>query len=76
MQGLDLNKAYGHHNISIHMLKICSSTICKHFDKIFSQALTSDLFPSEWKKGNIIPIHKNRISKIYKTIAHFPCFLL
>ena len=25
---------------------------------IFSQALTSGSFPSEWKKGNIIPIHK------------------
>ena len=25
---------------------------------IFSQALTSGSFPSEWKKGSIVPIHK------------------
>ena len=26
---------------------------------IFKEALSTSLFPSEWKKGNIVPVHKN-----------------
>ena len=40
------------------MLKICGNAICKPLEMIFTEALTSGLFPSEWKKGNIVPIHK------------------
>ena len=35
-QGLDHNKAHGHDNISIRMLKICGDTICKPLQMIFS----------------------------------------
>ena len=42
------------------MLQICGDTIFKPLKVIFSQALTSGSFPSEWKKVNIIPIHKKR----------------
>ena len=62
-QGLDHNKIHGHDNISIRMLKICGDTICKPLEMIYSQALTSGSFPSEWKKGNIVPIHKKMINK-------------
>ena len=48
IQGTDSNKAYGHHNISIRVLKICRDTICKPLEIMFSQALTSGSFPSEW----------------------------
>ena len=60
IQCLDHNKAHGHDNISIRMLKICGDTICKPLEMIYSQALTSGSFPSEWKKGNIVPIHKKK----------------
>ena len=60
IQFLDHNKAHGHDNISIRMLKICGDTICKPLEMIYSQALTSGSFPSEWKKGNIVPIHKKK----------------
>ena len=63
IHSLDHNKAHGHDNISIHMLKICGDTICKPLKMIFSQALTSGSFPSGWKKGNIVPIHKKMINK-------------
>ena len=53
--GLNPNKAHGHDNISIRMLKICGNTICKPLELIFKQALTTGVFPSEWKKGNNIP---------------------
>ena len=40
------------------MLKICGDSICVPLDMIFKQALLTGVFPSEWKKGNIVPIHK------------------
>ena len=55
---LNPNKAHGHDNISIRMLKICGDTICKPLELIFKQALTTGVFPSEWKKGNIVPCYK------------------
>ena len=75
IQGLDPNKGYGNDNISIRMLKMCSDIICKPLEIILSQDLTSGSFPSEWEKGNIVPIHRNMINKTYKTIAQSPYFL-
>ena len=46
---LNSNKVHGHDNISIRMLKICGDTICKPLELIFKRALTTGVFPSEWK---------------------------
>ena len=40
------------------MLKICGDTICNPLELIFKQALTNDVFPSEWKKSNIVSYYK------------------
>ena len=40
------------------MLKICGDSICVPLEMIFKQAVLTGVFPSEWKKGNIVPIHK------------------
>ena len=40
------------------MLKICGDSICSPLEMIFKQALRTGMFPSEWNKGNIVPIHK------------------
>ena len=58
IQNLDPNKAHGHDNISIRVLKICGFSICKTLEMIFNQCIETGVFPSEWKKGNIVPIHK------------------
>ena len=55
---LNPNKSHGHCNISIRMLKISGDIICKPLELIFKQALTTGVFPSEWKKGNIVPCYK------------------
>ena len=52
IQNLDPN------NISIRMLKICGSSIYKPLEMIFKQCIETVFFPSEWKKTNIVPIHK------------------
>ena len=49
IQNLDSNKAHGHDQISIRMLKICGKTICKPLEFIFPECLNTDLFPLERK---------------------------
>ena len=55
---LNSNKAHGHDNISIRMLKICDHSICKPLELIFEEALTTSVFLSEWKKDNIVPCYE------------------
>ena len=59
IQSLDSGKAHSHNNNSIRMLKICGSAICEPLAIIFKQCVDTGIFPFEWKKGNIVPIHKN-----------------
>ena len=58
IQNLDPNKAHGHDQISIRMLKICGKTICKPLECIFRECLNTGLFPLEWKKANLVPVYK------------------
>ena len=71
---LNPNKAHGHYNISIRILKICGNTICKPLELILKQALTTGVFPSEWKKGNIVPCYKKDDKQNIK--SYRPVFLL
>ena len=75
IQNLDSNKAHGHDNLSIRMLKICRDSICVPLEMIFKQALLTGVFPSEWKKGNIVPIHKKgdkQNIKNYRPVSLLP----
>ena len=58
IQNLDPNKAHGHDNISIRMLKICGSSIYRPLEMILNFCIETVFFPSEWKKANIVPIYK------------------
>ena len=40
------------------MLKLCVSSISKLLHLIFRNCIETDSFPKEWKKANIIPVHK------------------
>ena len=42
----------------IHILKICGGLIYKVLEIIFRQALLTGVFPSEWKKVNIVSVHE------------------
>ena len=58
IRNLDPNKAQGHDMISIRMVKICDDSICKVLKPIFQSCLESGKFPSERKKSNVVPVHK------------------
>ena len=58
IQSLDASKAHGYDGISIRMLKLSSPFIIKPLSMIFKNCLKSSTFPDDWKKGNIVPVHK------------------
>ena len=58
IRALDINKARGHDNISTCMIKICDSSIVKTLSIIYRNSLNSGIFPNNWKRSNIVPVHK------------------
>ena len=52
--------------ISIRMLKLCGETICRPLNIIFKTCLNTGKFPLEWKKGNVVPIHKKDVKRNVK----------
>ena len=77
IQNLDPNKAHGHDQMSITMLKLCSISICKPLEIIFNRCLETVTFLNDWKKGNVVPIFKKgdkQILKNYRPISLLPVF--
>ena len=75
IRNLDPNKAHGHDMSSMRIVKICDDSICKSLKLIFKSCLESGKFPSEWKKTNVVPIHKKgdkQILKNYRPISLLP----
>ena len=59
------------------MLKICVSAIYKPLAIFFKQCVDTGIFPSEWKKINIAPIHKKgntQTLKNYRPVSLLPIF--
>ena len=72
---LDPSKAHGHDQISIHMVQICDKAICKLLHLIFSSCIK--IFPTEWKKANVVLIHKRddkQNVKSYRPVSLLPIF--
>ena len=67
---LDPNKMHGHDKISIRMIKICSTSICKPLRLIFNHCIDNGIYPCEWKRANVVLIHKKGDKQtLKKTIA-------
>ena len=58
IRSLNYNKAHGYDDRSIRLLKICDSSIAKPLSIIFKNCLHTGTFPNNWKKSNVVPIHK------------------
>ena len=58
IKNLNSNKAHGFDMISILMLKICGESISKPLKLIFKSCIESGKFPIEWRKANVVPVHK------------------
>ena len=76
-QNLNPNKAYGRDKISICIIKICGKSLCRPLEMIFKSCIIKGEFPSEWKKANVVPVHKKSDKpslKNYRPILLLPIF--
>ena len=77
IKDLNPNKARGFDEISVKMIQLCGDSIIFPLKLIFCNALSSGVFPSDWKKGNITPVHKKSSKQIltnYRPISLLPIF--
>ena len=77
IRSLDTKKAHGCDDISISMIKICDSAIVEPLYLIFEKCLETGVYPTSWKRANIILVHKknSRQSKNnYRPISLLPIF--
>ena len=65
MQNLDPNKAHGHDNTSMRMLKVRGPSIYKPLEIISNQYFETGIFRSEREKGNFAPIQKKGDKQIF-----------
>ena len=77
IKNLNPSKAHGFDGISIKMIKMCGESIVPPLSKIIRNAIKSGIFPDEWKKGNIVPVHKKANKQFianYRPISLLPIF--
>ena len=75
IKSLDPNKAHGHDEISIRMIKLCTTSISKPLSILFRNCFVNQCFPNEWKKANIVPVHKKndkQLIKNYRPVSLLP----
>ena len=53
----NVNEAHGHDDISIRMIKMCDESLLRPLFIIFQNSLKSSIYPSTWKKANVILVH-------------------
>ena len=77
IQNLNQNKAHGQDKISICMIKIYGKLLSKPLEIIFTLSIIKGEYPSEWKKANVVPVHKKggkQSLKNYTPISLLPIF--
>ena len=60
IKNLNPNKAPGWDNVSIRMIHLCGKSFVKPLKHLSESSLTDGIFPEDWKKGNIIPVHTKK----------------
>ena len=77
IQNLNLNRVHGPDKINIRLIKICGKSLCKPLEMIFKSCIIKGEYPSEWKKANVVPVHKKgdkQLLKNYRPISLLPIF--
>ena len=77
IKNLNPNKGHGFDGISIRMIQLCGDSIIFPLSTIFKTAIKAGVFPDNWKKGNIVPVHKKLSKQLlgnYRPISLLPIF--
>ena len=71
----NIDKAHGHNEISVSMIKICDEALVKPLSLIYKNCIDTGVFPDIWKKSNIVPVYKRGDKQIidnYRPISLLP----
>ena len=77
IRNLNVNKAHGHKDISIRMIKMCDESLVRPLSIIFWNSLNSCIYSSIWKKANVKPVHKKDDQQCvynYRLVSLLPVF--
>ena len=69
---LDCNKSYGPDGISPRFIKMAGLSLVKPLTLLFNTSLGNGIFPSNWKKANVLPLHKkssNQYADNYRPVS-------
>ena len=66
IRSLACNKAHGWDNMLVSMVKICDSSIVRSLCLIYKTCFHTGVFPDNWKKANVFPIHKKESRQLKK----------
>ena len=75
IKNLNANKSHGWDNISIRMIQLCGKEIILPLQLLFKSMLEEGIFPDDWKKSNVVPVHKKEstnLIKNYRPISLLP----
>ena len=75
IRSFDPNKAHGHDEITICTIKMSTSSISNPLAILFRTCLQNECFPKEWKKANIVLVHKKhdkQLIKNYRPVSLLP----
>ena len=74
IRSIDVNKAHGHNDISIRMIKICDNSLIRSLSLLFEKSFDNSYFTELSKKSNIIPVNKKMTNEILNINALLPIF--
>ena len=70
IKNLSANKAHGWY-ISIRMIQPSAKSIVLPLKLLFKTILEVGTFPEEWKKSNVVPIHKKEYKNLIKKLSTY-----
>ena len=77
IKNLNASTAHEWDKTSIRMMKLCGKTIAIPLKMIFRSMLEKGVFSNDWKKSNVVSIHKRdskKLIKNYRPISLLPIF--
>ena len=77
IRALDVNKVNGHDNTLVRMVKLCTNYVAHSLTSIFQNSMAAGTFATQWKRANIVPIHKKNDKQIvsnYRPVSLLPIY--
>ena len=71
-KNLNVNKAHGWDQVSIRIIKACGNSIPFPLKLIFKSMINEGVFPEDWKKNNVVPIHIKESKNLIKNYKSPP----